>query len=93
MLLNKQQQKDAKKCEEMAEHGRGMECFGCSCSVCINQVATNYLINKKALLERLESFLESLDKEFPQHVTSKEMLELLAAEKTARRIIKIIKEF
>lgn len=36
-MLSKQQEIDNKRCEEMAENGEDMECFGCSCSVCIAQ--------------------------------------------------------
>ena len=36
-MLNKLQEADSKKCDEMDEQGKTKECMGCSCSVCIAQ--------------------------------------------------------
>lgn len=33
--MTKQQEMDAKKCEEMAERGEDKDCLGCSCNCCI----------------------------------------------------------
>lgn len=38
MLLNKQQEKDSKRCDDMDMNGETMECVECSCSVCLAQV-------------------------------------------------------
>lgn len=39
-MLNKLQEADSKKCDEMDEQGETMECADCSCSVCISQQDT-----------------------------------------------------
>jgi hypothetical protein len=49
--MNKQQEKDSKRCEEMAELGRDMDCTSCSCSVCIAQEPT------KVALTDLKQFI------------------------------------
>lgn len=36
-MLTKQQEKDSKKCDEMQERDRDMDCLSCSCNVCIAQ--------------------------------------------------------
>jgi hypothetical protein len=37
--VNKQQVKDAEECVRMEENGETKDCIGCSCNVCLAQVA------------------------------------------------------
>lgn len=40
--MNNQQKTDRNKCEEMDSKGETMECWECSCSICIAQEPTDY---------------------------------------------------
>ncbi|MGJ0846522.1 hypothetical protein ACR77J_07530 [Tissierella praeacuta] len=56
--MNKRQLNDSKKCEEMQEQGLSMECFDCSCSVCLAQEPTDYKSGIVRSLHLVESLLE-----------------------------------
>lgn len=43
--MNKEQIKDAERCERLAEQGKDIDCLGCSCRVCIAQEQKEFTAN------------------------------------------------
>ena len=57
-MLNKMQERDSIRCMEMDDNGESMECFGCSCSVCLAQQPSYYKIGLKKVISIIEKELE-----------------------------------
>lgn len=83
MLYTKSQKNDMKKCGEMAEKNEYMECFGCSCNVCISEIPTKSKELKKILREVKEIQDSVKDLKLPKKTLSK----LNNIEKELKRII------
>ncbi len=57
MLLNKQQKRDSKKCDDMDMNGESMDCVECSCSVCIAQIKPTF--DKKELATIMSTLIDA----------------------------------
>lgn len=78
--MNKQQEKDVKRCEKMAEKGKDMDCMSYSCNVCIAQEPDISLrekieidTNKEPdIVERLQKVYCELEWEKERELTAEE---------------------
>lgn len=71
--MNKQQEFDAKECEELQLKGKDKDCLGCSCSVCIAQepdykkcydeIKAKNEVYRKYWLELCDKILNEIDKD------------------------------
>lgn len=57
-MLNKQQNLDYKRCEEMQLQGEDMDCLDCSCSVCMVQAPADYTNGLKKAKKLIEKEIE-----------------------------------
>lgn len=56
-MLNKKQKLDSKECEKLEMEDKDKDCMGCSCNVCLAQVA------KHNPLKELKQFISYAEKE------------------------------
>lgn len=76
-MLNKIQEQDSKKCEEMQSIGKDMECFGCSCSVCLAQQPNHYKIGLKKAISIIEKEVEFAKTVNPQMAMGMNQVKML----------------
>lgn len=84
--MNKQQLKDSELCEEMSVQGEDMECFRCSCNVCIANMSNEVETYKNQLLKKLELFKDDIPHQFCS------VDEVYGATKMFNNIFKLIKK-
>lgn len=82
--MNEQQLKDTQKCEEIASQGKDMDCFECSCNVCVAQMPDEVETYKRQLLENLEILKEDI----PYACSSIE--EMFSASEMLKHVINLI---
>lgn len=57
-MLNRMQLEDSKKCEQLQEEGKDMDCLGCSCNICKAEEPSYYKKGLRKSIEIIEKEIE-----------------------------------